>query len=160
MKSLALIASGAALILSAVLSGCGSAEPKAPSKQEAQKAEAPAVLSDIEKVGFLTTKDCAKQGAFTDCRLESYVCGYQGCNKDVDSGVLLLDKVDLVLFVHTEGHSYNVDIAQVGWKPIDKGINRNEVTLIGKYNEKTNTIHVKEFKAPPPPKKSFFKGCL
>ena len=45
-------------------------------------------------------------------------------------------------------------------KMIDKGINRNEVTLIGDFNAATNTIIVKEFKAPPPPKKSFFKGCL
>jgi hypothetical protein len=32
--------------------------------------------------------------------------------------------------------------------------------MIGEYDPNTKTIAVSEFKAPPPPKKSFFKGCL
>jgi len=32
--------------------------------------------------------------------------------------------------------------------------------LIGEYDAGSNTIIVQEFKAPPPPTKSFFKGCL
>ena len=41
---------------------------------------------------------------------------------------------------------------------LETAINRNEVTIIGKIHG--NTIDAKSFKAPPPPKKSIFKGCL
>jgi hypothetical protein len=37
-------------------------------------------------------------------------------------------------------------------------MNKNEVTLVGDIDE--TSIKVYDYKAPPPPKKSFFKGCL
>lgn len=154
MKKFSVITSALILGASLVLSGCGSAEPKAPeAKQEVQTALVP-----IEKMGFLTVDTCAAQGAFLDCYLENYMCGSDGCYKENAPGVF--GKVQLVLFSHEDGVSYNVDTTNIDMKMIDKGINRNEVTLIGDFDAATNTIIVKEFKAPPPPKKSFFKGCL
>ena len=113
---------------------------------------------DFEKKGFLTTKWCAQNGMFKDCRLETVVCGYEGCNRKWEFGMPMTD--NMVLFVHDEGKYYKVMLDGVKRSELDEAINRNEVTLIGSYDEKNNVIHVKEFKAPPPPKKSFFKGCL
>lgn len=153
MKKLSLLSSALVLGASLLLSGCGSAEPKAPEAKAAV-----ATLTPIEKMGFLTVDTCAAQGAFLDCYLENYMCGSDGCYKENAPGVF--GKVNLVLFSHVDGVTYNVDTSNLDMKVIDKGINRNDVTLIGDFNAATNTIIVKEFKAPPPPKKSFFKGCL
>jgi len=113
----------------------------------------------FEKKGFLTTKWCAKNDLFADCRLESYHCGYGGCFKDWLPGEK--EKMELVLYVHDEGKIYNVKPAGVNVAElIEKAANRNEVTLIGTLEKDGKTIDVKSFKAPPPPKKSFFKGCL
>ncbi|MBD3823163.1 MAG: hypothetical protein IE916_01460 [Epsilonproteobacteria bacterium] len=161
MKTLSLITSSLALAAALALSGCGSAQPEAPAKAEPKaqpQAKTAAEVVEVEKVGFLSTKECAAKGAFTDCYLETYSCGTTGCYKNTEPGVP--GKIEIVLFSHAEGHTYNVDYSTVGLKELDHGINRNDVTLIGKYNPDTNTIHVMEFKAPPPPKKSFFKGCL
>ncbi len=38
------------------------------------------------KKGFLTSKWCANNGLFTDCRLESSVCGEGDCFKTWDFG--------------------------------------------------------------------------
>jgi hypothetical protein len=153
MKTLSLISS--ALILGATLafSGC-SATPAAPEATQQASAE----LVPMEKMGFLTVDTCAAQGAFLDCRLENYSCGFDGCYREVAPGEK--GKVNLVLFSHVDGITYNVDAGKVNPMMIDKGINRNDVTIIGNYDASTNTIYATEFKAPPPPKKSFFKGCL
>ena len=112
----------------------------------------------FEKKGFLTTEWCVKHDMFKDCRLETTVCGYAGCNRHWEFGDKA--KESLVLYVHDEGKYYHVKLDGVEPSEVDEGVNRNEVTLIGKYDPKHNTIYVQEFKAPPPPKKSFFKGCL
>ncbi|RUM43696.1 MAG: hypothetical protein DSY46_07645 [Hydrogenimonas sp.] len=112
----------------------------------------------FEKKGFLTTKWCVANDMFKDCRLETVVCGYEGCNKNWEFGDPM--KEELVLYVHDDGKYYKVDLGHIERSELDEAVNRNEVTLIGSYDEKANIIHVKEFKAPPPPKKSFFKGCL
>lgn len=150
MKKINLITSVLALGLALAFSGCmgGSAKPSYDT----------ANLVDMEKQGFLTVKSCADQGAFLDCRLENYMCGYDGCYKDVPAGVQT--DVQLVLFSHKEGATYNLDLSALSPAIIDTGINRNDVTLIGKYDAASNTLIATEFKAPPPPKKSFFKGCL
>ena len=112
----------------------------------------------FEKEGFLTTQACAEQGAFTDCYLENYICGSDNCHLNTESGV---DKnTQLVLFSHDDGVIYKLDTNAIPRSTFDAGVNRNAVTIIGEYNEATQTIAVSEFKAPPPPKKSFFKGCL
>ncbi len=112
----------------------------------------------IEKKGFLATPWCVKNDMFKDCRLETYVCGYEGCFKNWDFGQKM--KEQLVLYVHDDGKMYNIDLGHIEPSELDEAKNANEVTFIGTYDPKTNTIHATEFKAPPPPKKSFFKGCL
>jgi hypothetical protein len=113
----------------------------------------------FEKVGFLTVEDCALKGTFTSCYEDSYACGFEGCYKEIEPGVTR--PVQVVLFVHNDGKYYNVVLTEgLHMSEVDKGIGRNEVTVIGKYDEKTNTIYATKFKAPPPPKASFFKGCL
>lgn len=112
-----------------------------------------------EKSGFLTTKWCADKGLFADCRMETVFCGYEGCHEDMvefNTDV----KGEIVLMVHDEGKYYttefehNIEMGEV----LEKAINKNEVTLMGSIQG--NHIKVSEFEAPPPPKKSFFKGCL
>ncbi|MDY0116473.1 MAG: hypothetical protein RBR59_02725 [Sulfurimonadaceae bacterium] len=151
MKIVSLLTSAFVLSITLVLSGCNSG-PETPSKELSSE------LVPMEKMGFLTVDSCAAQGAFLDCYLENYMCGTDGCFLENDAGVFT--KVQLVLYSHEDGVSYNVDTRNIDMRHIDKGINRNDVTLIGDFNAATNTIIVKEFKAPPPPKKSFFKGCL
>jgi len=122
-------------------------------------AVASASAKGFEKKGFLTTKDCAEKGAFKDCSLDAFNCGKEGCslNAKVVGGE---GKDRLVLFVHDDGKYYNVDARKFPRSELDEGVSRNEVTIIGELNRRSNTIVVHEFKAPPPPKKSFFKGCL
>lgn len=112
-----------------------------------------------EKEGFLTTKWCADRGLFADCRLETVFCGYEGCFKD-EKEFKTDVKATFVLNVHSEGKYYFVEFQEgieIG-DVLKQAINKNEVTLIGEI--KNNTIKAQSFKAPPPPKKSFFKGCL
>ena len=112
----------------------------------------------IEKKGFLATPWCVEHDMFKDCRLETYVCGSEGCFKNWHFGQKM--KEQLVLYVHDDGKYYNIDLGHIEPSELDEAKNANEVTFTGTYDPKTNTIHAKEFKAPPPPKKSFFKGCL
>ncbi|MFA7569950.1 MAG: hypothetical protein WCY75_01730 [Sulfurimonadaceae bacterium] len=112
-----------------------------------------------EKEGFLTTKWCADRGLFADCRLETVFCGYEGCFKDEKEFKTDVNAT-FVLNVHSEGKYYLVEFQEgieMG-EVLKQAINKNEVTLIGEINH--NTIKAQSFKAPPPPKKSFFKGCL
>ncbi len=106
----------------------------------------------------MTTQNCAEQGAFTDCYLENYVCGADFCNLKTEPGVD--NKTQLVLFSHNDGEIYKLDTAAVPRSVFDAGVNRNDVTIVGEYDPAKKVILVQEFKAPPPPKKSFFKGCL
>lgn len=112
----------------------------------------------FEKEGFLTTENCAKAGAFTDCYLENYICGSDGCYEKTEAGVN--KNAPLALFSHQDGVIYKLDTSAIKRSEFDAGVNRNAVTIVGEYDASTNTIIVQEFKAPPPPKKSFFKGCL
>ena len=112
----------------------------------------------FEKEGFLTTESCAKAGTFKDCYLENYLCGSDGCYLTTESGVD--KKTPLVLFSHDDGVIYNLELGSVPRATFDEGISRNAVSIVGEFDASTNTITVQEFKAPPPPKKSFFKGCL
>lgn len=114
--------------------------------------------AEFEKEGFLTTENCAKAGAFKDCYMENYVCGSDGCYMNVEPGVD--QKTQLVLFSHDDGIIYKLDTAKVDRAVFDAGISRNAVSIVGELDTSSNTITVQEFKAPPPPKKSFFKGCL
>ena len=61
----------------------------------------------LEKKGFLTSKWCAQNGYFADCRLESLVCGSGECFKSWEFGDKVTD--ELVLFVHNEQKIYAID---------------------------------------------------
>jgi hypothetical protein len=116
---------------------------------------------DGDKKGFLTTRWCAEQGLFRDCRLETVVCDKEGCYKSWDFGDK--EKMNLVLFVHDEGKIYDIKLNHNKLHSahlIEEAINRNNVTIKGKIDEKSNFIFANSYDAPPPPKKSFFKGCL
>ena len=114
---------------------------------------------EFEKKGFLTTEWCAKNDLFADCRLESYHCGEGGCFREWVPGEPT--KTQMVLFVHDEGKIYYIKPEGIHVSELlEKAANRNEVTIIGKLESDGKTIEAHEFKAPPPPKKSFFKGCL
>ena len=114
---------------------------------------------EFEKKGFLTTKWCAENDLFADCRLETYHCGSEGCYKEWLPGEPT--KMEMVLYVHDEGKIYYIDPKEVHVSELlEKAANRNEVTIIGELESDGKTIKATEFKAPPPPKKSFFKGCL
>lgn len=110
----------------------------------------------IEKKGFLTSKWCAQNGYFSDCRLESLACGSGECFKSWEFGDKVTD--ELVLFVHNEQKSYAIDYSAIPRYKLDEPMNMNEVTISGEL--KGDTIVASGFKAPPPPQKSFFKGCL
>lgn len=113
--------------------------------------------ADESKTGFLTSKWCAQNGLFTDCRLESIMCGYGDCFKEEE--VDAAKTGDLVVFVHDEGKYYNIKlVGGLQRYKLDTAINRNSVEIIGRVEG--DTIFASSFKAPPPPKKSFFKGCL
>lgn len=112
--------------------------------------------ADSEKKGFLTSKWCAQNGYFTDCRLESMVCGSGDCFKKWEFGDKITDEI--VLFVHAENKMYDIDYKAIPRYQLDEPMNRNEVTIVGAIEG--STIVAKSFKAPPPPEKSFFKGCL
>lgn len=109
--------------------------------------------------GLLTTPGCAAQGAFADCYLENYACGSDGCFRKNDAGVITKD-AKYALFQHNTGKVYTIDTTKLKLSEMREGINKNGVIVVGTLDEATNTIKATEFKAPPPPKKSFFKGCL
>lgn len=108
--------------------------------------------------GLLTTPNCAAEGSFSSCYLENYSCGSDGCFKNIQPGETTHPK--LALFQHNTGKVYNVDTTKLKVSELGEGMNKNGVVISGTLDEATNTILATEFKAPPPPKKSFFKGCL
>ena len=108
--------------------------------------------------GLLTTPACAAQGAFADCYLENYSCGSDDCFKKITPGETTSPK--LALFQHGTGKVYLVDTSKLKVSELGEGMNKNGVVISGILDKNTNTIAATEFKAPPPPTKSFFKGCL
>jgi thioredoxin-related protein len=110
----------------------------------------------FEKSGFLTTEKCAKSGQFTECYLQNFFCGSDGCYLESD----LKKDVPLVLYSHDDNIIYKLDTSAIKQSVLDTGISMNGVAMVGEYDSANNVIVVQEFKAPPPPKKSFFKGCL
>ena len=138
-----------------------------------------------EVSGFLTSKWCVNETYFKDCRLESALCGSGDCFEDKDWDVVSIyekeeapglfnlwgllspkpkmsaEKTQLVLFVHNEG-VYDIELTKdikLG-EMLKEGFGRNEVSIIGDVDKEKMHIVARGFKAPPPPKKSFFKGCL
>jgi hypothetical protein len=112
------------------------------------------------KEGFLTSKWCVENDYFKDCRLETFMCGEGECYKKWEIGEK--ETEELVLYVHDEGKYYNIELGEnLKRHELDHlAINKNKVKIIGEYDAERNLIVATEFKAPPPAKKSFFKGCL
>ena len=118
-----------------------------------------ALAEEVEKVGFLTTKWCADRGLFADCRMETVFCNAGNCHKNEKNFTTDVNG-KLVLFIHDEAKAYKLEFNDgfAMGEMLEKAMNKNEVTIAGNLNG--DTITVKSFEAPPPPKKSFFKGCL
>lgn len=117
-------------------------------------------LPAYEKNGFLASKWCVENGYFSECRYETYICGYGECWKDFEIGD---EKVlELALYVQKERDYYNVVLSDdVKIHEFEElAFNRNDVTLKGHFDEATKTIIVSSFDAPPPPEGEFYKGCL
>lgn len=119
-----------------------------------------AFAQSVEKVGFLTTKWCLNKGLLADCRMETIFCKEGECYKKQNEFTTDVN-AELVLFIHDDGKAYDLELTpglQLG-ELLEKAINKNEVTVRGELigNDKIKVI---EYEAPPPPKKSFFKGCL
>lgn len=149
MKKIALTA----IIAGLILAGCNK---DGDSNETNASADANATF---EKKGFLTTKWCAEQGMFADCRMESIVCGEGECNQKWEFGDK--EKMELVLFVHDDMKYYNVDASKVDVAHmIEEAINKNEVIVKGNLDEGANTIKATAYEAPAAGAKSFFKGCL
>lgn len=108
--------------------------------------------------GFLATPACVAEGSFSECYLENYACGSNDCFEKIQAGETTKPK--LALFQHGTGKTYQIDTTKLKVSELGEGMNKNGVIIVGTLDEKTNTIAATEFKAPPPPKKSFFKGCL
>jgi hypothetical protein len=108
--------------------------------------------------GLLTTPGCSAEGAFADCYLENYACGSNGCYKKIEPGANTSPK--LAIYQQNTGKTYLVDTSKLKISELGEGMNKNGVIISGVLDKATNTIAATEFKAPPPAKKSFFKGCL
>jgi len=96
----------------------------------------------VKKKGFLTTDYCLKRDYFTNCKLENYAN----------------PKEKLVLYVHDEQDFYYIDASHLEKAELDEGFARDNVTITGHLKGKT--IKATKYEGPPPPAKSFFKGCL
>ncbi|MDD5405315.1 MAG: hypothetical protein PHE73_00050 [Sulfurovaceae bacterium] len=139
-----------AIIAALIFTGCG---------KKSGDTNATDANGTFEKQGFLTTKWCADRGMFQDCRMESIVCGEGECNKNWEFGDK--EKMELVLYVHDDLKYYNVDASKINLPDIlGEGINHDQVTIKGNFDEGSNTIMATSFVAPPAGAKSFFKGCL
>ena len=97
---------------------------------------------EITKTGFLTTEQCLENDYFTDCRLETYA------------------NSKLALYVHNDLDYYIIDASHLEMHEVDEGFARNGVKFTGTYNAKNNTIMASHYDGPPPPPKTFFKGCM
>jgi len=125
------------------IAGCGgSAEPQRQSQSWAKEL----VEKNVSKQGFLTTDYCLARDYFTNCRLENY--------KNMNQ--------ELVLYVHDELGSYVIDASGLEKREMDEGFARDGVTITGDLYKAGDKMVIvgHEYKGPPPPSKSFFKGCL
>ena len=93
--------------------------------------------------GFLTSKECAQQGLFKDCNLDSF------------------ERSDMVLFIHDENKLYSFKMTNdIKLAIYDNAINTNKVKIFGKIDQKKSLITIAGLSVATPPKKEFFKGCL
>ena len=95
------------------------------------------------KEGFLTSKECAVEGKFRDCGLDSF------------------ERSEMVLYVHAENKVYSFNMNnQHKLDSYEHAINRNNVKIFGNINTKKSIITVAGLSVALPEDKPFFKGCL
>ena len=104
--------------------------------------------SSFQKKGFVTTKWCAENGYFIDCRLETLACGGGECFRDWEYG----DKqhTDLVLYVHKDLQYYHLKPSKEfnSSEFISNCFGKNSIKVVGEYNKKENTITIYEYVVP------------
>jgi hypothetical protein len=108
------------------------------------------------KEGFLTSKWCAENSIFSDCPLESVVCGYPDCYKEWDFSQKQLS--ELVLYVHGESKYYSIKLAGLKRYKLDVAINIDKVKIIGDIVG--DIIFAQRVEVPSQSKNGFFKECL
>lgn len=107
----------------------------------ASSTEAASKPGEVELKGFLATEACLKKDYFKDCRLDT------------------MEASPFALYVHGDNAIYKLDVTNFHAYELDEAVGKNNVTIIGKL-ENGNVVKVRDYKAPPPETKSFFKGCL
>lgn len=95
----------------------------------------------VTKQGVLVTEACVKEGRFVECPLDTYT-----------------QDAKLVLFVHQDLKYYSLDVSKIPQRELDEGFARNGVEIVGEFDSAKNLIKATEYKAPPPPAASSFKG--
>ena len=95
----------------------------------------------VTKKGVLVTEACVAEGRFVECPLSTYT-----------------SDAKLVLFVHEDLKHYNLELSKIAQRDLDGGFARNGVEITGTFNAGKNLIIAQEYKAPPPPAASTFKG--
>ena len=95
------------------------------------------------KEGFLTSKECALEGKFNDCGLDSF------------------SRSEMVLYVHDENKIYAFTMNKEHiLDSYAHALNRNQVKVFGDINAKKGLITVAGLSVARPAVKPFFKGCL
>jgi len=149
------------VLLALLIVGCEK-EAKTSESAFTSNAKVDANATVIEKEGFLTTKWCADNGMFADCRMESIVCGEGECFQKWEFGDP--EKTELVLYVNDDMQYYSLEPSKEFLPKIphllEEAINKDLVKINGKLDEKNNIIVMSDYKAPEKAKAGFFKGCL
>ncbi|MGE4294295.1 MAG: hypothetical protein AB7E49_01160 [Campylobacterales bacterium] len=97
--------------------------------------------ASVTKKGVLVTEACVAEGRFVECPLSSYT---------LDS--------KLVLFVHEDLKHYALDLSKIPQRELDGGFARNGVEIVGQLVPGKNLLIADQYKSPPPPVASTFKG--
>lgn len=96
--------------------------------------------------GIVLTKECYESTKFTECPLDQL-------NK-------VSDKNPLLFFVEDTSDVYQLDLPKNLVAKLVTTAFRVNARVEGSLNTKTKVIRVSNLEEPPPPQRSFFKGCL
>jgi len=99
----------------------------------------------FQKKGFVTTKWCAENGYFIDCRLETLACGRGECFRDWEYGDE--EHIELVLYVHSDLQYYHLKSSKEfnTSEFISNSFGKNGIKVVGEYNKKENIITIYEY---------------
>lgn len=109
----------------------------------------------IERTGVLITQGCYEAGELTNCKLENFACGSEGCFAHHEAGVDAM--TPLVLYSHDDNVAYKIDASLIRRHALDAGYSRL-ITVTGALDEHSKTITVHHVAIPEIPK-TFYKGC-